>query len=178
QQADKYGDKYCIIIGWNNTRLSYRELSESSKVIARGLLALGVQSGDRIAILSGDDERFVQIFFAAARIGACLVIINKTYTVPEYLRALKHTDPVILFVSNVLDRRPTAPIFEKLSQSQNSLKHIVINSELNKRQAWVDKHSTVNIQFTSGTTGSPKALMLTHLCVGGHVFFQTEGKSH
>jgi long-chain acyl-CoA synthetase len=91
QQAAKYEDKDCIVIGWNNTRLSYRELSESSKVIARGLLALGVQSGDRIAILSGDDERFVQVFFAAARIGACLVIINKTYTVPECLRALKHT---------------------------------------------------------------------------------------
>lgn len=91
QQAARYGDKDCIIIGWNNTRLSYRELSESSKVIARGLLALGVQNGDRIAILSGDDERFIQLFFAAARIGACLVIINKTYTVSECLRALKHT---------------------------------------------------------------------------------------
>ncbi|CAH0019802.1 unnamed protein product [Clonostachys rhizophaga] len=145
QQASRYGDKDCIIIGWNNTRLSYWELSESSKVLSRGLLALGVQSGDHLAISSGDDERFVQLFFAAARIGACLVIINKTYTVPECLRALKHTDPVILFVSNVVDRRPTAPIS---------------NSKLNKRQAQVDKHSTVNIQFTSGTTGPQKCQCL------------------
>ncbi|CAG9988730.1 unnamed protein product [Clonostachys byssicola] len=197
QQAVRYGDKDCIIIGWNNTRLSYRELSESSKVIARGLLSLGVQSGDRIAILSGDDERFIQLFFAAARIGACLVIINKTYTVPECLRALNHTEPTILFISNVVDRRPTAPILEKLREGQNSLKHIVMtrwdtlptnhppstwdsilsaahsisDSELNRRQALVNKHSTVNIQFTSGTTGSPKASMLTHFNIGNNGFY-------
>lgn len=89
QQAEKHGAADAIIIGWSNTRLSYRDLAERTKRLARSLLALGVRPGDRVGILSGDDERFIELFFAASRVGACLVMINKTYTVPECERALK-----------------------------------------------------------------------------------------
>lgn len=91
KQAELHGSKDAVIVGWSNARLSYQELNERSKRVARGLLAMGVAKGDRIAILSGDDERFVELFFAAGRIGAVLVIVNKTYTIPECERALKHT---------------------------------------------------------------------------------------
>lgn len=90
-QAATYGDKDAIIIGWSKARLSYVDLAERTKRLARALVSLGVKSGDRVGILSGDDERFVELFFAAARVGACLVIINKTYTLPECERALSHT---------------------------------------------------------------------------------------
>lgn len=91
QQAAQYGSKNALLIGWTRARLSFDELCHRSKALAKGLLAMGVRQGDRVAILSGDDERFVELFFAVARIGAVLVIFNKTYTLSECVRAIEHT---------------------------------------------------------------------------------------
>lgn len=91
EQAEKHGDKDALVVGWTNARLSFKEMSRRSKDLARGLLAMGVQKGDRIAILSGDDERLIELFFATGRIGAILVIYNKTYTMKETMRALEYT---------------------------------------------------------------------------------------
>lgn len=91
QQAARYGNKEAVLIGWTHARLTFRDLSRRTKELARGLLAMGIGKGDRVAIFSGDDERFIELFFAAARVGACLVILNKTYTLPECIRALKHS---------------------------------------------------------------------------------------
>ena len=91
QQAARYGSKDAVLVGWTNARLSFNDLSIRTKELARGLLAMGIGKGDRIAILSGDDERVIELFFAAGRIGAVLVVLNKTYTVNECMRALEHT---------------------------------------------------------------------------------------
>lgn len=91
RQAARHGSKDAVIVGWTNARLSFQDVSVRTKELARGLLAMGVGKGDRIAILSGDDERIIELFFAAGRIGAVLVILNKTYTVNECMRALEHT---------------------------------------------------------------------------------------
>lgn len=91
QQAARYGSKDAVLVGWTNARLSFQDVSLRTKELARGLLAMGVGKGDRIAILSGDDERVIELFFAAGRIGAVLVVLNKTYTVKECMRALEHT---------------------------------------------------------------------------------------
>ncbi|KAJ4215042.1 hypothetical protein NW759_010071 [Fusarium solani] len=190
QQAARYGPKDAVLVGWTNARLSFQDLSLRTKELARGLLAMGVGKGDRIAILSGDDERVVELFFAAGRIGAVLVILNKTYTVNECMRALEHTDPSILFIADVVNRRSTLPILDQLQTLQRSLQRVVlvrwdevpIRSEitwdhvlqgassvsterLEKIQASVDINAVVNFQFTSGTTGSPKATMLSHFNV-------------
>lgn len=91
QQADQYESKEAVFVGWSKARLTFRDMSIRTKELARGLLALGVGKGDRIAVLSGDDERIIELFFAVGRIGAILVILNKTYTLSECVRALEHT---------------------------------------------------------------------------------------
>ena len=89
QQDERYGSKEALVVGWSKARLSFRDLNRRSKELARGLLALGVRKGVRVAIFSGDDERFVDLFFAVGRIGAILVILNKTYTATEFMRAIQ-----------------------------------------------------------------------------------------
>jgi long-chain acyl-CoA synthetase len=91
KQAKAHGDKLAILVSWTGARLTFADLDRRTKVLARGLLALGVRAGDRIAILSGDDERYVELFFATGRIGAILVALNKIYTPQEVMRALKYT---------------------------------------------------------------------------------------
>lgn len=106
--------------------------------------------------------------------------------------AQNNTDPSILFIADVVNRRSTLPILDQLQTLQRSLQRVVlvrwdevpIRSEitwdhvlqgassvsterLEKIQASVDINAVVNFQFTSGTTGSPKATMLSHLWVSG-----------
>lgn len=90
-QAKRHPNRVAVVVGWSRARLTFRDMDERSAELAKGLLKLGVRRGGRIAIFSGDDERFIELFFAAARIGACLVIFNKTYTLAECERAVKHT---------------------------------------------------------------------------------------
>lgn len=91
QQADSYGSKDAVIVPWTRSRLNYADLKERTQAVARSLLALGVRTKDHIAILCGDDERFIELFFGCGRIGAVLVILNKTYTPFECERAIRHT---------------------------------------------------------------------------------------
>lgn len=90
-QAEQFGSRPAIIVPWSCARLSYHELSQRSKDLAKGLLAKGVRKGDRVAIFASEDERVVELLFAVGRIGAILVILNKTYTISECERAIKHS---------------------------------------------------------------------------------------
>ncbi|KAJ4252788.1 hypothetical protein NW762_010694 [Fusarium torreyae] len=188
QQAERYGSKDAILIGWTKARLSFQDLNERTKQLARGLLAMGVRKGDRIAILSGDDERFIELFFAVGRIGAILVILNKTYTPTETERGLNHAEPYMLFIADILNKKPVSPLLRRLTTQGYQPRHTVLlrseeapdeslaqwedvlhsagsisEAELAKHEETVDPDSIVNFQFTSGTTGSPKAAMLSHL---------------
>lgn len=116
QQALRYGSRDAVAVRWSGTRITFQGLSRRTKDLAKGLLAMGVRRGDRVAIFCGDDERFIELFFAVGRIGAVLVILNKTYTVPECARALESTgrwsSPLYLSVQSgsvtVLLSRPFA----------------------------------------------------------------------
>jgi long-chain acyl-CoA synthetase len=91
QQSESFKSKDALIVPWSGARLTYRDLSQHTQELAKGLLSMGVNKGDRLAIFSSDDERFAELIIAVARIGAVLVIFNKTYTVLECDRAIRHT---------------------------------------------------------------------------------------
>ena len=90
-QARNFSDRDAIVIPWTGARLTFGKLNDRSKLIARGLLALGVCSGDRIGIFSGNCERYVELFFATCRIGAIFVVLNPAYTPMECENALRHS---------------------------------------------------------------------------------------
>ncbi|KAH8892327.1 acetyl-CoA synthetase-like protein [Thozetella sp. PMI_491] len=196
RQAQLYSDREAVIVGWTQARITYRDMAKRTKELAKGLLAIGIRKDDRVAIFSGDDERFVELFFAIGRIGACLVILNKTYTVPECLRALEHAAPRMLFVPDEVNRQSTLPLLQRLRQKRHGLEHVVLlrpeqlhcqtdmtwndilsaavsigSSVLDEAEMSVDTRSIVNLQFTSGTTGSPKAAMLSHHNITNNGFF-------
>lgn len=84
-------DSECLVVPWTNTRWTYGQLQEESQRLSRGLIARGVQHGDRIGVMAGNCEQYASLFFAAAAVGAILVVINNTYTKAELLYALEHT---------------------------------------------------------------------------------------
>lgn len=216
-QADKYGDREALVVSWTGTRWTYAELKEQSTHLARGLLAMGIKPGDRIAIMAGNCEEYVAVFFAAARVGAILVVLNNTYTATEATYALNHTgklvlvlhircrpdgvlvdpdvaDPIaeckLLFIQSRIGRYDNGNLVEQLRSADSRLKtlpslaHVVALREqipeftsydkminlgdvispyyLYRVSTGLNTHDVCNLQFTSGSTGNPKAAMLTH----------------
>lgn len=97
------------------------------------------------------------------------------------------TDPTVFFVSDEVNRKSSMPLLQRLRKDKGGIKHVVMtrwdqlphrleptwddvldaarsvdSSELEQLEKTIDADSTVNLQFTSGTTGAPKAAMLTH----------------
>jgi acyl-CoA synthetase (AMP-forming)/AMP-acid ligase II len=90
-QCERYGEREALVFPWTGTRWTYNDLKEESSKLARYLYSRGIRPGDRIAILAGNRVEYASVFFACMRIGAVLVILNNTYTIPEAEYALKYT---------------------------------------------------------------------------------------
>lgn len=90
-QALQHADFECLVFPWTGARWSYADLKEESDRLARGMLAMGIQKGDRVGIMAGNCEQYISVFFAAARVGAILVVLNNTYTPSELSYALDHS---------------------------------------------------------------------------------------
>ncbi|KAI5303857.1 SIN component scaffold protein Sid4, partial [Ascosphaera atra] len=103
-QCLRYGSLKCLVVPWTGCRWTYEQLEHETNRVARGLLAKGVRAGDTIGVMAGNCEQYVSLFFAAARVGAILVVLNNTYTKPELLYALKHADIKLLFITPRIGR--------------------------------------------------------------------------
>ncbi|KAF3402250.1 putative acyl-CoA synthetase [Talaromyces pinophilus] len=188
-QCLEHADHECLVVPWTNTRWTYRQLQVESERLARGLLASGIQHGDRIGVMAGNCEQYVSLFFAAATVGAILVVINNTYTKAELMYALEHTACKLLFISPTIGRHSLEDAIDHLENRDRSntllgLKDVVIiRGEYHNLKTYEDviregqrvprnvayrhanvvsPYDVVNLQFTSGSTGNPKASMLTH----------------
>ncbi|EAW07130.1 putative long-chain-fatty-acid-CoA ligase [Aspergillus clavatus NRRL 1] len=189
-QSLRYGDHECLVFPWTGARWTYAALKDEADRVARGLLAMGIKKGDRVGIMAGNCEQYISVFFAAARVGAILVVLNNTYTPSELSYALGHTDCRLLFMTPRIGRhsleqvlthmgpRPiqqgTSSALEKIIilrgeyQGFNTYNHVIQRGEPLPSHALLDREAELrpgdvcNLQFTSGSTGNPKAAMLTH----------------
>ncbi|GLB04875.1 putative long-chain-fatty-acid-CoA ligase [Aspergillus vadensis CBS 113365] len=189
-QSLQYGDYECLVFPWTGARWTYSNLNAEANRLARGLLAMGIKKGDRIGVMAGNCEQYISVFFAAARVGAILVVLNNTYTPRELYYALDHTDCRVVFMTPRIGRHTLEDVLAELGPQpkQNgksaALEEIVIlrgeyqnfstyhdviqrgeklpNSALPDREAELRPDDVCNLQFTSGSTGNPKAAMLTH----------------
>jgi fatty-acyl-CoA synthase len=94
EMAARRGDSEALLAfddAENEVRLSYAEVAERSRALSDGLLRIGVRRGDRVAILMTNLPEFVDLYFAAARIGAVTVPINTRLAAPEIHYVLHHS---------------------------------------------------------------------------------------
>lgn len=183
-QAYEYGKQECIVIPWTGARWTYNELNSQSSALAQSLLDIGIGVGDKVGIMAGNCEQYAAVFFAAAKIGVILVILNNTYTPTEAIHGLKFCDCKILFTVRRIGRLDNTELLSELASKENSPVVVMLSDEelgsrltyeqlihLGRRKSYhrlrcamrnVLPHQVVNLQFTSGTTGLPKAAKLTH----------------
>ncbi|EFW21587.1 SIN component scaffold protein Sid4 [Coccidioides posadasii str. Silveira] len=189
-QCLRYRDSECLVCPWTGARWTYGYLEDESNQLARGLLAKGIKRGDRIGVMAGNCEQYVSLFFAAARVGAILVVINNTYTCPELMYALKHVGCKLLFIvprigrhslldalSNLktpLGRSNDLPELQQTIMIRGRYRDFEVYDDVKyagrsvpmnavqRRQEELSPSDVCNLQFTSGSTGNPKAAMLSH----------------
>src|SRR5687768_1790946 len=86
--VERFGDRDALIVRHQSYRATYRELWEQVDLAARGLIARGVRTGDRVGVWSPNRFEWVVLQYATARIGAILVNINPAYKATELEYAL------------------------------------------------------------------------------------------
>jgi len=158
---------------------STQELVDLSDRLARGLMALGIGPGDRVAIASGNRSEWCLLDQAILRAGAINVPIYPTSSVEDYSYVLQHSEAKICFCSNAeilakasVAQKASPPLqhlftFDRLAGQRHwtevpPLGESVPVAELQKRKDGVKRADLATIIYTSGTTGRPKGVMLSH----------------
>lgn len=186
-------------------KLTYREISRQVNTLAAGLQALGIEKGDRLALMLPNCPQFVIAYFAALRVGAVVANVNPLYTPREIGFILNETgargiftlDQAVpklqgardagqlpklemIFAAGIQDYLPEparvpyvanlqkqgAITLDGLPQAAGLHKWsdlMAMGDSKNPKRAQIDPEEDVAVlQFTGGTTGTPKGAMLTH----------------
>jgi acyl-CoA synthetase (AMP-forming)/AMP-acid ligase II len=90
-QAVQFGDRTAVVFPWQSVRLSYSQLADRSKVMAKAMLKMGLQHGDCVGIMAGNCYQYIEVFLGGARIGCPVVVLNNTYTPAELENAVSRS---------------------------------------------------------------------------------------
>ena len=197
--AARFPDTDAVIHADRELRQTWSEFSACVDDMARGLMAIGVQKGEKVAVWATNVPHWVTLMFATARIGAILVTVNTNYRETELRYLLQQSECENLFIINsVRDHDFIASTYEVLPELRRQrrgmlevegLPHLkrvfflgtdkhrgmyslpelfslagdVSDEEYESRKASISPYDVVNMQYTSGTTGFPKGVMLTHV---------------
>jgi len=203
RMAERFADREAVVSCHQDRRMTYGELRRATDEFARGLLALGVEHGDRIGIWSTNNLEWVIAQFAVPKVGAILVNVNPAYRTSELAHALEQSGVSLLltqvryksseYVAMLREVRPLLPALrtivliddDELSEPlEGALRWTDVAGEaaanvaperLARRLASTQFDDPVSIQYTSGTTGLPKGATLSHHNILNNGFFDGEG---
>ena len=204
RQAEQYGDRDALVhVDWD-VRYTWGGFRDECDRVARGLMALGINKGDHVAIWSTNYPEWVATQFAAAKIGAVLVTVNPAYRTHELEYLLNQSDAdALMLIGNFRTSDYAAMLVEVAPELANSvpgrlhseklprLRNVIFipphdgtagacppgmfawaglaglggeisASALAQRQSGCHPDDVICIMYTSGTTGNPKGVMLTH----------------
>ncbi|ASB90196.1 AMP-binding protein [Bacillus sonorensis] len=187
--ADRFPHREAVVYSELDLRYSYQELFEETAKIAKGLMALGIQKSEHVAIWASNIPEWILLQFATARIGAVLVTVNTSYQARELEYLLEHSDSTTLFlmdgykgtsyidmIHSITGNQEALPKLERLvylghgETPENMISfadlskkgEFISDDALFERERSLSPDDVINMQYTSGTTGFPKGVMLTH----------------
>ncbi len=172
--AAHFPDRTALVSRHQNLRFTWRELETEVRRVARGLIGLGLAPGDRVGVWATNCAEWVFLQLGCAVAGLVQVNVNPAYRSSELAYVLRRSGMKALVLRGADARSNYRALLEEAQASQQDLplRHVVYLNEpswdeMVSRQPELsfeptDPHEVVNIQYTSGTTGSPKGVLLTH----------------
>ncbi|KAK2658453.1 hypothetical protein Ddye_004986 [Dipteronia dyeriana] len=192
QNVSDFPDKPCLIVASTSKTYSFADTHLLCRKTAAGLSNLGIQQGDVIMILLQNCAEFVFAFMGASMIGAVTTTANPFCTSSEIFKQFKASRAkLIITLSQYVDklRDTTDQNIPKLGQDftvitideppANCL-HFALLSEANENslpEVSIDPDDPVALPFSSGTTGLPKGVILTHKSLITSVAQQVDGEN-
>ncbi|HEY3018091.1 MAG TPA: AMP-binding protein [Gaiellaceae bacterium] len=143
-----------VAIDYQDRRVTYAELDDTSERLAGSFLARGLQRGDRVATLTGNSPEHVAVFFACAKAGLILAPLSWRLAAPELAYQLADAEPALSLAEEeyAMLAEATGHPFEPLTVAGAGDAH----------GAHVEDDDPLLLVYTSGTTGRPKGALLTH----------------
>jgi fatty-acyl-CoA synthase len=194
--ADLLPDHEALVYSDRNLRWTFRELEAEARLIARGLIASGIERGDRVAVWATNVPEWIVLQFALAKIGAILVTVNTSLRAREVEYLLRQSESETLFtiagfkgVDYMAEFRDSkSPHVKRLFfigdscppdaapySSLRTLSASVSEAALDEREKTVGVDDVINMQYTSGTTGFPKGVMLSSRNIVNNGYWIGEG---
>ena len=183
----KFPNNDALISAHQHYRATYTEFYEQVTAVAKGLIALGVKSGDRVGIWSPNCYEWTLLQYATAKIGAIMVNINPAYRTSELIYVINQSGLSYIFSAIQFKTSHYKKMIDDAREFTDTLRKEVYwgesweyflaqgkkvsDEKLQSYEAKVQFDDPVNIQYTSGTTGNPKGVTLTHHNILNNAYF-------
>jgi len=207
ETARSYPDNDAMVYVDRGFRLTWSQLDAEVNRLAKGLLALGVGPGQKVAVWASNLPYWVALQFATARIGAILLTVNTHYRTAELEYLLKQSECENLVISDgYRDNDFVATVYELIPELREqerghlnlerfphlkrvffldqdkhrgmyslpevlAMERMTADRKLAAIAASLNPWDVVNMQYTSGTTGFPKGVMLSHQCIANNGYW-------
>ena len=186
--AGQFGGSEIVVDVPTGRRWTYRQFDADSDALARGLLAAGIGTRDRVGIWAPNCAEWVLLQFATAKIGAILVNINPAYRSHELSYVLRQAGVRLLVSAERFKTSDYRAMIDEVRGDLPGLERVIYlgapewdellaagarddGGALARREAELAFDDPINIQYTSGTTGFPKGATLSHHNILNNGFF-------
>ncbi|MFE8699516.1 AMP-binding protein [Cytobacillus sp. FJAT-54145] len=206
EKAKLHPNHEALVYADRNLRMTYEQFDLHCRQVAKGLMKLGLEKGDHVAVWSTNAPEWLSCQFATGKMGAVLVTVNTNYQKAELEYLLKQSDSTtIILMEQYRDTTYINMLYEIVPELQYceagklqsktlpNLRNVVVLGEnhypgtfqwndiikmadsvsedtLEERMNSLHFDDVINMQYTSGTTGFPKGVMLTHYNIVNNAF--------
>jgi acyl-CoA synthetase (AMP-forming)/AMP-acid ligase II len=173
RSAERFGDKPALI-GADGTTRTYRELWSYARKVAHLLQDHGIGKGDKVGIISPNHVDYAPVFHGILLAGATVTTLNPLYREREIQHQLDDAEAVALFVFSPM-AAPVEAARQNLPRLRNtwpidSLPDVLGGVSEEFRSVAIDAREDIAVlPYSSGTTGLPKGVMLTHYNLASNV---------
>ena len=170
-----------LVVRHQDVHMTYAELGEAVDRAAGALAALGLDKGDRLGIWAPNCAEWVVTQFATAKLGIILVNVNPAYRTTELAYALRQSGCKAVVSATAFKTSDYRAMIDEVRADLPDLEHVLYIGEglfegAQQEVEWpeLDPFEPINIQYTSGTTGSPKGATLSHSNILNNGYFVGE----
>ncbi|KAI3974575.1 hypothetical protein MKX01_020347 [Papaver californicum] len=184
ENISEFNDKPCLITGSNGRVYSYHETQLLCQKTAAGLSKLGIKKGDVIILLLQNCPEFIFSFLGASMLGAISTTPNPAYFGPDIYKQIDHSKIKLIitesqYVQKIRDIEKYVMIVTIDDPPQNCMHFSVISNadESKNSPVILEPENPVSFPFSSGTTGFPKGVILTHKSIISNVAQLVDGEN-